>query len=82
MAFDFIKEDLKFPLEAEHSILDCSQTKNNNQYTVLTKVRAKNALGVQTEFVYKLELEFLGGISVEKKNWHLNRIRSEVYSGN
>lgn len=78
IAMDFIKEDLKYPEEAEHSIFDCSKESNSDgTYTVLTKVKAKNALGVQSSYIYKLRLKFIGGISVDEKNWQLLKMQSE-----
>ena len=77
---DFIKKDLRYPDTAVFSAFDCS-TENNSDgsYTILRKVSAQNAFGVQSSFVYKLQLRFKGGDWTETSNWDLISIRSEEY---
>lgn len=80
MSKDFIKEDLKFPNEAEFSSLDCNvQKEGSDLYTVLRKVEAKNAFGVKQSYIYKVTLKFKGGITVDKNNWEVIAMRSEEY---
>jgi len=75
---DFIKEDLNYPRTADFSIFDCSVENNNDgSYTVLRKVRAKNAFGVESEFIYKVSLGFIGGNDIDIKNWKLINMRSQ-----
>jgi hypothetical protein len=77
---DFIKSDLTNPATAEFSNYDCS-TENNpdGTYTVLRKISAKNSLGVEKEYIYKVKLGFKGGNWVDESNWNLISIQSEEY---
>lgn len=76
----FIKSDLKFPKEAELPFLECHVTeKDSDTYTVLRKVTAVNAFGVEQDYIYKVKLRFLGGDELEKGNWELISLRKEVY---
>ena len=78
MSKDFIKQDLNYPKSADFSILDCSVENNSDgSYTILRKVGAQNAFGVESEFIYKVSLAYTGGIEVDIKNWKLISIRSE-----
>lgn len=79
MVFDFIKQDLTNPKEADMSIFDCSETVNANLHTVLTKISAKNAFGVEKEYIYKVILNYKGGDKLEKSSWELISMRSEEY---
>ena len=77
---DFIKQDLRYPKSADFSIFDCkSERKSDGSYTVLRKVSAKNALGVESEFIYKVNFGFIGGSEVDMNNWKLLSIQSEEY---
>lgn len=78
---DFIKQDLSNPSTADFSIFDCSADKNSDgTYTVLRKVSAKNSLGIEKEFVYKVKLGFKGGNWVDMNNWTLINIQSQQYN--
>jgi hypothetical protein len=77
---DFIKQDLRYPESADFSAFDCSTEKNDDgSYTILRKVSAKNAFGVESSFVYKVQLIFKGGEWTDTSNWDLVNIRSEEY---
>ena len=77
---DFIKLDLRYPSTADFSMFDCTADKNDdNSYTVLRKVGAKNAFGVSSEFIYKVKIGFVGGLDADINNWKLLSIRSEEY---
>lgn len=77
---DFIKQDLHNPSTADFSMFDCSADKNaDGTYSILRKVSAKNSLGVEKEFVYKLKLGFKGGNWVDMSNWTLINIQSQEY---
>jgi 3-oxoacyl-[acyl-carrier-protein] synthase-3 len=41
------------------------------------KIGAKNAFGVESEFIYKVTLGFTGGDDLDIKNWKLISLRSE-----
>lgn len=80
MSKDFIKQDLTFPDEAEMSAFDCSsETNSDGSYTILRKVKAQNAFGVESSYVYKVRLRFNGGITTDINNWELIGIISEEY---
>jgi hypothetical protein len=75
---DFIKQDLNYPSTADFSIFDCSVDNNSDgSYTIMRKVGAKNAFGVESEFIYKVTLGFTGGNDLDIKNWKLINLRSE-----
>ncbi|WP_278035914.1 hypothetical protein [Flavobacterium nitratireducens] len=77
---DFIKTDLNYPDEAEFSSFDCStETNSDGSYTVLRKISAKNAFGVQSSYVYKVKLSFNGGDALDSNNWNLISMQSEEY---
>jgi hypothetical protein len=77
---DFIKLDLTNPATADFSYFDCTNEKNNDgSYTVLRKVSAKNSLGVEKEYIYKVKIGFKGGNWVDESNWDLISIQSEEY---
>lgn len=81
MSEDFIKKELKFPNEAKFSILDCSSEKNaDGSYTILRKVEAKNAFGMQSSYIYKVTMNYNGGIPTDIKNWSLVDMRSEEFN--
>lgn len=77
---DFIKQDLRHPSTADFSMFDCSTDKNSDgTYTILRKVAAKNSLGVESSFIYKVTLGFKGGNWVDMNNWTLIKMQSEEY---
>jgi len=77
---DFIKKDLQNPSTADFSMFDCSKEQNfDRSYVILRKVTAKNALGVEKSFIYKLKIAFLGGNAADINNWKLLTIHSEEY---
>lgn len=76
---DFIKEDLYVPSSADFSIFDCNTEIIDNKYVILRKVVAENALGQESEYVYKVTLGFKGGNWVDINNWDLIKIQSEEY---
>jgi|SRR5690554_1252197 len=81
MSEDFIKRDLRYPKTAKFSIFNCSSERNDDgSYTILRKVSAKNAFGVESEFVYKVRMGFTGGVDVDINNWKLIGIVSEEYN--
>lgn len=83
IAMDFISEDVKYPDNAEHLILECKKTSNTNgTFTVLTKVKIEDDKGEEIILTYKLNLKFLGGKNLDKSNWELIDIRSEKSNSN
>lgn len=80
MSEDFIKKDLKYPDEAEFSSFDCSsETNSDGTYTILRKISTKNAFGIQSSYIFKVNLSFNGGNPVDSNNWTLLSIQSEEY---
>lgn len=80
MSEDFIKKDLRYPNTAKFSTFNCSSEQNGDgSYTVLRKVSAKNAFGVESDFIYKVRIGFTGGNEVDINNWKLIGIQSEEY---
>lgn len=77
---DFIKNDLYNPSTADFSSFDCTTERNSDgTYTIMRKVAAKNSLGAEREYIYKLKLGFIGGNWVDINNWKLLNIRSQEY---
>lgn len=76
---DFIKQDLYNPSTADFSLFDASQEVEGNYYTILRKVSAKNSLGVEREYIYKVKLEYLGGNEYDISSWKLINMQSEEY---
>jgi hypothetical protein len=80
ISIDFIKDDLHNPSTIDYSSFDCSKEFDNiNKYTILRKISAQNSFGVKKEYVYKLELKYLGGNQYDKSSWELISIKSEEY---
>lgn len=78
MSKDFIKKDLHYPNSADFSMIDCSVENNSDgSYTILRKVSAQNAFGVESSFVYKLTIGYKGGEWTDLNNWELLNMRSE-----
>ena len=67
---DFVKEHLSYPEEADF-ITGSSIVEENpdNEYTIYAKFTSPNALGVDSKFLYKMEIKYLGGDWVKKSNW-------------
>lgn len=78
IAEDFIKRDLRYPAEAEFSILECvRESQNDGSIMVMRKFTAKNGFGVKSEYIYKLYLNFKGGEEYNKNNWELISMEGE-----
>ena len=76
---DFIKMDLRYPSTADFSAFDVSEELEGLNHIILRKVKAKNAFGVESEFVYKLTLRYTGGNEYDLSSWKLIKIQSEEY---
>jgi hypothetical protein len=77
---DFIKKELAYPDEADFSSFDCSTESNpDGSYTILRKVSAKNAFGIQSSYIYKVSLSFNGGNPVDVNDWTLISMQSQEY---
>ncbi|WP_026730219.1 hypothetical protein [Flavobacterium denitrificans] len=75
----FIKKKLVNPATADFSTFDVTEDVMGTEYTVLRKVKAKTSLGVEKEYIYKLQLKYLGGNQFDASSWKLLNIRSEEY---
>lgn len=74
----FILKELNYPKGADLPFLECHVTeKNSDKYTVLRKISAVNAFGVETEYIYKVRMQFLGGDQLDDNNWQLLSIIHE-----
>lgn len=75
---DFIERNLRYPSSADFSMFDCSNEQNSDgSYTVLRKVGAKNAFGVESKFIFKVKFGFKGGNENDINDWELINIQSE-----
>ena len=80
VSIDFIKQDLQNPATIDYSMFDCNYQKEyDNTYTVLRKISASNLYGVKKQYVYKLQIEYIGGNEIDESSWNLISIRSEEY---
>ena len=78
MSEAFIKKELNFPKEASFPFLDCNTTDNGDgTYTILRKISAKNAFGMETEYIYKVKMSYNGGVTTDQDSWQLLDIQSE-----
>lgn len=76
----FIKRELNFPSEADFNFLECHTVEEvGNTYTIIRKIKAKNAFGMETPYIYKVKMEYLGGDQFEDENWQLIYIKHEKY---
>lgn len=68
---DFVKERLNYPATADFG-WDTVWTPDyldENRGTLLKKFTAKNAFGVPIEYVYKIDIRYLGGEWTDTSNW-------------
>jgi hypothetical protein len=76
----FIKQDLINPSTADFSMFDCvSEVNQNKSLTILRRVSARNKFGIESQFIYKLKIAYLGGNEGDPKNWRLLGLTSEEY---
>lgn len=81
MPEDFIKQTLSYPNEASFPFTECHvQDKSGNVFTIIRKVKTKNAFGMVKSYIYKVKLEYNGGISTDSDNWSLVDIKWEEYT--
>ncbi len=73
-AQDFVKSKLKFPKEAKFDRNVVHETNGYGNAIVLGKVTAKNALGIQTEYVYKIWISHNGGEWTDSRNWTMTKL--------
>jgi hypothetical protein len=75
---DFVKTRLKYPEEADFPITpDASVHLGNGVYEVRGMVKAKNAFGVTSKYMWLTRLRFKGGSDLETSSWDLMDLRME-----
>lgn len=79
ISIDFIKRELQNPSTIDYSSFDCNKENDGNLYTVLRKVSAKNLVGVEKEYIFKIKIAYLGGNENDIDSWKLINIISEEY---
>ena len=80
IAIDFIKQDLYNPSTLDYSLYDCTkEQKSDGSYVILRKISAKNSLGAEKEYIYKVTIGYKGGGDNDVNNWKLISIQSEEY---
>lgn len=79
VSINFIKNELQNPNTIDYSSFDCSKENDGNLYTVLRKISAKNLMGVEKQYIFKLKIAYLGGNENEFSNWKLITVQSEEY---
>lgn len=81
-AQDFVKSKLKYPKEARFDRSVVHETNGVGSSILLGKVMAKNAIGIQTEYVYKIWLSHNGKDWTDSRNWSMTRLILEDSSTN
>ncbi len=69
---DFVKDKVKYPATIDFDRLDYRWEPINYDETsgiVYKKFTTKNVFGVPVQFVYKIEMSFLGGEWEDTNNW-------------
>lgn len=79
-AQDFIKQKLKYPKEAKFDRNVVHETDGYGSAILLGKVTAKNAFGIQSEYVYKIWLDHNGKDWTELRNWTMKKLIMEDVS--
>ena len=80
IAIDFIKQDLHNPSTLDYSLYDCNkEQQTDGSYVILRKISAKNSLGIEKEYIYKVRIGYMGGGDIDLNNWKLISIQSEEY---
>lgn len=81
---DFVKERLNYPTttDFDRDVVWTPDYLDENRGTLLKKFTAKNAFGVSMDYVYKIDIRFLGGEWTDANNWTYDYlIIEEVPSG-
>lgn len=81
VAEEAVNKKLKYPDEANFEKLSKDCSKEGDTYVVMGLVTAKNAFGVRTKYVYKVEMTFIGDDYFMYHNWNIKRVRLEKYAG-
>jgi|GEM_PF-1584079 len=68
----FIKPLMKYPEEVNFKGDRRGHKTDENSYLVFEKFTAKNAIGVKTEYVYKIDMHYNGGDWTDNNNWEYN----------
>lgn len=74
MSQDFVEQQFKYPKEVDFNSEFVFEIDIDGTYIVLGKVIAKNALGVKSEYTYKVWLKFNSGDWADKNNWECKKI--------
>lgn len=69
IARDFVSEKLAYPKTAKFQSNVVYEAKTSSSGVLLGKFSAKNAFGVESEYVYKMHIYSNGGDWTETRNW-------------
>lgn len=71
IAKDFVKSHFAHPSECDFEDLDYrgEECIEPNRFKVLQQFTAKNSFGVESEYVYKIYIQYFGGEWEDVKNW-------------
>jgi lipoprotein len=82
MSQDFVKAKIRYPKEAKFQSNFICEQKSDGSYNLLAKFTAKNAYGVTSEYVYKINLVYSGGDWSNRANWRcLSLILEDTSTG-
>ena len=71
---DFVKEKLNYPKTAKFNKSHVHEENGYQKAIVIAKLTAKNAFGVESEYVYKIWMTHNGGDWTEKENWKMTKM--------
>lgn len=90
MSEDIVRGKMKFPDEVEFDNDYRGKEVSDKEFEVYQKFTAKNAFGVKSSYVYKIQMVYIGGEWADSKNWSYDKLMIEnigtgqqnVYYGN
>lgn len=90
MSEDIVRGKMKFPDEVEFDNDYRGKEVSDKEFEVYQKFTAKNAFGVKSSYVYKIQMVYIGGEWTDSKNWSYDKLMIEnigtgqqnVYYGN
>lgn len=90
MSEDIVRGKMKFPDEVEFDNDYRGKEISDKEFEVYQKFTAKNAFGVKSSYVYKIQMVYISGEWADSKNWSYGKLMIEnigtgqksVYYGN
>lgn len=80
MSEDIVRGKMKFPDEVEFDNDYRGKEVSDKEFEVYQKFTAKNAFGVKSSYVYKIQMVYISGEWADSKNWSYDKLTIENVS--